>query len=82
MKVEDKVVKDLGSFKETVEIKANTDEGIYIDLRYISSDKTNPRSNQFIRLDEKIIKKIIKVYNISKNEERERKSEEHNVRKT
>ena len=82
MKVEDKVVKDFGNFKETVEIKADTDEGIYIDLRYTNSDKTNPRSDQLIRLDEKIIKKIIKVYNLSKNEERERKSEIKNVRKT
>ena len=81
MKVQDKVITDFGSFKETVEIKTDTDEGIYIDLKYTNSDETNPRSNQLIRLNEKIIKKIIKVYNLSRNEERERKSEEHNVRR-
>ena len=81
MKVQDKVITDLGSFVETVEIKTNTDKGIYIDLEYINSDKTNPFRNQRIRLDEKIIKKIIKMYNLSRNEERERKSEAHNVRK-
>ena len=82
MKVQDKVVTDFGSFKEIVEIKTDTDEGIYIDLEYTNSDETNPRSNQLIRLNEKIIKKIIKVYNLSRNEERERKSEIQNVRKT
>ncbi|MCK5015113.1 MAG: hypothetical protein KAS66_14985, partial [Candidatus Omnitrophica bacterium] len=70
--------------KETVEIKTDTDtdEGIYIDLEYTNNDETDSRSNQLIRLNERIIKKIIKVYNLSKNEERERKSEAHNVRKT
>ena len=82
MKVQDEVITDFGSFKETVEIETDTDKGIYIELKYVNSDKTNPNRKQHIMLDEKIIKKIIKMYNLSRNEERERKSEEHNVRKT
>ena len=82
MKVQDKVITDLGSFVETVEIETDTDKGIYIEMKYVNSDKTNPNHKQRIMLDEKIIKKIIKMYNLSRNEERERKSEVHNVRKT
>ena len=82
MKVQDEVITDFGSFTETVEIETDTDEGIFIELKYTNSDETNPNRKQRIRLNEKIIKKIIKVYNLSRNEERERKSEIQNVRKT
>lgn len=82
MEIKDMVVTDFGSFKVTVEIETDTDEGIYIDLKYTNSDKTNPNRKQYITLDEKMIKKIIKIYNLSRNEERERKSEVCNVRKT
>ena len=71
MEIKDKVVTNSDSFTEIVEIKIDTNEGIFIDLEYTNTDESNQLNKQKIKLNEKVVKKIIAIYRIAKSEEQE-----------
>ena len=75
MLIKEKVVNDLGGLIEVIRIETDTDKGIFIDIECMMSDETHPRNNQRIKLDEKAMKKLIKVYEIAKEEAQERHDE-------